>query len=119
MRREWDEMLEDEERATRAELLARAIEGLRAIASAAREGYERERALAGEEDERPKRSTQGPRYLALPLAAQRNIARLQGVNARRETPLSEARFTISEQAAGPENIPPVSRVAPPEIESLE
>ncbi len=117
--------LADDARAERAAELQRSIESQRAVASAAWEAYERERALdeallrgdldrvrrrsvrgmrlppsgreppaleasvsedcpplAEEEYERPKRSTQGPRYLHLALAAQREIARLQGLYAK-------------------------------------
>ncbi|HEY7851063.1 MAG TPA: hypothetical protein VIC27_13410, partial [Ktedonobacterales bacterium] len=40
--------------------------------------------MALEEYERPRRSAQGARYLAVALAAQREVARLQGLYARLE-----------------------------------
>lgn len=139
----------DETRAERVALLTRSIESQRAVASAAWEAYERERALdeallrgdldrvrrralrggrphqtpsSGEDDcppvaeeeyERPKRSTQGPRYLALALAAQRDVARLQGLYSRLEVSQSKSSITIIKRAAGPENVPP----APPDTEA--
>lgn len=65
--------LAQEERAERAEQLLRAIESQRSIASAAWQAYERER----NEDE-PDRH-EGARYLSIALAAQREVARLQGL----------------------------------------
>jgi transposase len=65
--------LATEERAERAEQLLRAIESQRSIASAAWRAYERER----NEDE-PDRH-EGARYLSIALAAQREVARLQGL----------------------------------------
>jgi transposase len=67
------ETLAQEERAERAEQLLRAIESQRSIASAAWRAYERER----NEDE-PDRH-EGARYLSIALAAQREVARLQGL----------------------------------------
>ena len=67
------ETLAHEERAERAEQLLRAIESQRAIASAAWRAYERERAA-----EEPDRH-EGARYLSIALAAQREVARLQGL----------------------------------------
>ena len=67
------ETLAYEERAERAEQLLRAIESQRAIASAAWRAYERERAA-----EEPDRH-EGARYLSIALAAQREVARLQGL----------------------------------------
>jgi hypothetical protein len=67
------ETLAHEERAERAEQLLRAIESQRSIASAAWQAYERER----NEDEPDRR--EGARYLSIALAAQREVARLQGL----------------------------------------
>jgi transposase len=67
------ETLAHEERAERAEQLLRAIESQRAIASAAWRAYERERTA-----EEPDRH-EGARYLSIALAAQREVARLQGL----------------------------------------
>ncbi|HET9109713.1 MAG TPA: helix-turn-helix domain-containing protein [Ktedonobacterales bacterium] len=62
--------------------------------------------LAMEEYERPKRSAQGPRYLSVALAAQREVARLQGLYARLEQPDRAVRITISRRSDGPENHAP-------------
>lgn len=143
IRRALAELAEDE-RAAQATQLQRAIEGQRAVASAAWEAYERERQLdeallrgeldavrrrairgprratgaqgdtsggddgdcppiAIEEYQRPKRSTQGARYLALALTAQREVARLQGLYARLEQPERAVSITISRRPDGPEN----------------
>lgn len=67
------ETLATEERAERAEQLLRAIESQRSIASAAWQAYERER--TGEEPDHH----EGARYLSIALAAQREVARLQGL----------------------------------------
>ncbi|HEX2346886.1 MAG TPA: helix-turn-helix domain-containing protein [Ktedonobacterales bacterium] len=143
--------LAEDERTAQATQLQRAIEGQRAVASAAWEAYERERQLdeallrgeldsvrrrairgprrastahggakgdasggddgdcppiAIEEYQRPKRSTQGARYLALALAAQREVARLQGLYARLEQPERAVSITISRRPDGPENAAP-------------
>lgn len=144
-----------EERAEQATRLQRAIEGQRAVASAAWEAYERERQLdeallrgeldsvrrrairgprrasgapgraqgraqgdasgvddgdcppiAIEEYQRPKRSTQGARYLALALAAQREVARLQGLYVRLDQPERAVSVTITRRPDGPENAAP-------------
>lgn len=134
-----------EERAERASQLQRAIEGQRAVASAAWDAYERERQLdeallrgeldhvrrrairgrrasgadaprrtddadcpplAMEEYERPKRTAQGARYLSVALAAQREVARLQGLYARLEEAERDVRITISRRPDGPENRAP-------------
>ena len=68
--------------------------------------------LAEEEYERPKRSTQGPRYLQLALAAQREVARLQGLYARLEASDAEVRITLIRRPDGPENIPPTALPSP-------
>jgi hypothetical protein len=62
--------------------------------------------IAIEEYQRPKRSTQGARYLALALAAQREVARLQGLYARLEQPERAVSITISRRPDGPENVAP-------------
>jgi AraC-like DNA-binding protein len=67
------ETLAQEERAERAEQLLRAIESQRSIASAAWRAYEQVR-----NDEEPDRH-EGARYLSIALAAQREVARLQGL----------------------------------------
>ncbi|HEU0025533.1 MAG TPA: helix-turn-helix domain-containing protein [Ktedonobacterales bacterium] len=146
--------LADDDRAERAAQLQRAIESQRAVASAAWEAYERERALdeallrgdldrvrrrairgsrrakaprqpttaleppdedcpplAEEEYERPKRSTQGPRYLELALAAQREVARLQGLYRKLEASGSNVRLTLTRRPNGPENVPPAAPAA--------
>ena len=139
--------LADDARAERAAQLQRAIESQRAVASAAWEAYERERALdeallrgdldrvrrralrsarrssaarepsaaldavaredcpplAEEEYERPKRSTQGPRYLELALTAQREVARLQGLYAKLEVSDPDVSITVTRRPDGPEN----------------
>ena len=152
--------LADDTRAERAAQLQRSIESQRAIASAAWEAYERERALdeallrgdldfvrrravrggrrsiaardpsaapnmpatedcpplAEEEYERPKRSTQGPRYLELALAAQREVARLQGLYARLEVSDNDVHISVTERPAGPENAPPATPPTRPDDE---
>lgn len=66
--------------------------------------------LAMEEYERPKRSAQGARYLAVALAAQREVARLQGLYARLETSERDVQITISRRPDGPENSAPPTLV---------
>jgi hypothetical protein len=148
--------LANDARAERAAQLQRAIESQRAVAGAAWEAYERERALdeallrgdldrvrrrsvrgvrhiptaldaatadsaagdgrpplAEEEYERPRRSTQGPRYLELALSAQREVARLQGLYAKLEASDPELRITVTRRPDGPENIPPATPPATP------
>ena len=136
--------LAGDELAARANQLAAAIEGQRAVAAAAWEAYEHERQLdeallrgeldrvrrrairgprtrgaaAGDEDdcpplaleeyERPKRTAQGARYLSVALAAQREVARLQGLYARLEQADRDVRITISRRPAGPENRAPAA-----------
>ncbi len=62
--------------------------------------------LAMEEYERPKRSAQGARYLTVALAAQREVARLQGLYARLEQADHAVQITISRRLDGPENSAP-------------
>jgi hypothetical protein len=64
--------------------------------------------LAMEEYERPKRTAQGARYLAVALAAQREVARLQGLYARLEEADRAVHITISRRPDGPENRAPAS-----------
>jgi transposase-like protein len=64
--------------------------------------------LALEEYERPKRSAQGARYLAVALAAQREVARLQGLYARLEQADRAVQITISRRPDGPENSAPTA-----------
>jgi hypothetical protein len=59
--------------------------------------------LAMEDYERPKRTAQGARYLAVASAAQREVARLQGLYARLEPSERDVRITISRRPDGPEN----------------
>ena len=68
--------------------------------------------LAEEEYERPKRSTQGPRYLELALAAQRDVARLQGLYAKLEVSDSEVRIIVTRRSEGPEKRRPPSAREP-------
>jgi hypothetical protein len=72
---EPDNQLDAQEhsREERAEQLLRAIESQRSIASVAWRAYERER----NEDEPDRHG--GARYLSIALAAQREVARLQGL----------------------------------------
>jgi hypothetical protein len=69
--------------------------------------------LAMEEYERPKRTAQGARYLTVALAAQREVARLQGLYARLEQADRDVRISISRRPDGPENSapPPASEEA--------
>lgn len=62
--------------------------------------------LAMEEYERPRRTPQGARYLTVALAAQREVARLQGLYARLEQAERDVRITISRRPDGPENRAP-------------
>lgn len=64
--------------------------------------------LAMEEYERPKRTAQGARYLSVALAAQREVARLQGLYARLEQADRDVRITISRRPDGPENQAPTT-----------
>jgi hypothetical protein len=62
--------------------------------------------LAMEEYERPKRSAQGARYLAVAMAAQREVARLQGLYERLEEAERAVHITINRRPEGPENRAP-------------
>ena len=68
--------------------------------------------VAEEVYERPKRSVQGVSYLKLALAAQREVARLQGLYDKLEASVGEVRFTIIERPAGEENQPPALPALP-------
>jgi len=59
-----------------------------------------------EEYERPRHASQGAKYLAVAQAAQREVARLQGLYARIEQAVPEARITITRRPDGPENRAP-------------
>ena len=83
------ETLAQEERAERAEQLLRAIEGQRSIASAAWQAYERAR-----NEEQPDRH-EGARYLSIALAAQREVARMQGLYYRIGRPPSPVNITLT------------------------
>lgn len=75
--------------------------------------------IAIEEYQRPKRSTQGARYLALALAAQREVARLHGLYARLEQPERAVSITISRRPDGPENAAPAISADAPEEQADE
>lgn len=66
--------------------------------------------VAVEEYQRPRRSTQGARYLAVALAAQREVARLQGLYARLEQPERAVSITISRRPEGLEHAAPASAI---------
>ena len=59
-----------------------------------------------EEYERPRHTSQGARYLAVALAAQREVARLQGLYERIERALPGVHIILSRRPDGPENAPP-------------
>lgn len=90
------ETLAHEERAERAEQLLRAIESQRAIASAAWRAYERERTA-----EDPDRH-EGARYLSIALAAQREVARLQGLYYRIGREPAPVAITLTRRPDTPE-----------------
>jgi transposase-like protein len=95
--------LAGEERAEHAHHLLRAIESQRAIASAAWSAYERECL-----DPEPGVTGQCARYLSIASAAQREVARLEGLYARVGEPEGAVRVTITRRPDGPENMPPQS-----------
>lgn len=90
------ETLAHEERAERAEQLLRAIESQRAIASAAWRAYERERTA-----EEPDRH-EGARYLSIALAAQREVARLQGLYYRIGREPAPVEITLTRRPDAPD-----------------
>ncbi len=75
--------------------------------------------LAMEEYERPKRSAQGARYLAVALVAQREVARLQGLYARLEPTQRDVQITISRRPDGPENSEPAAPIHAQSSEDTE
>ncbi len=87
----------------------------------------RERGPGGEETlyedfERPHRLNLGARYLAVIVAAQREIARLQGLHdLLAEQPPTDIQITITRRPDGPENFPPESRPRPiaPDVTSAD
>jgi predicted transcriptional regulator len=89
-------------RAEQASQLVRSIESQRAIASAAWEAYERERT----EGDASRHSGHGARYLSVALAAQREVARLQGLYERISREPPPVHITITRRPEGPENRPP-------------
>jgi hypothetical protein len=69
--------------------------------------------LLYEDFERPHRLNHGPRYLAIIVAAQREIARLQGLyDLLAEQPPANIQITITRRPDGPENLPPEARLHP-------
>lgn len=64
-----------------------------------------------EEVERPRLPAQGARYLALAMAAQREMARLQGLYDELAEPEGHISITITRRPEGPENFPPEERAA--------
>lgn len=56
--------------------------------------------LLEEEYERPRHTSQGARYLAVALAAQREAARLQGLYARVQRPAPDLRITLTRRPDG-------------------
>lgn len=75
--------------------------------------------IAIEEYQRPKRSTHGARYLAVALAAQREVARLHGLYARLEQPERAVSITISRRPDGPENVAQTISADAPEEQTDE
>src|SRR5581483_9344838 len=65
------------------------------------------------EYERPKRASQGAKYLAVALAAQREMARLQGLYDEIAQEPAEIKITLIRRPDGPENIPPSQQPALP------
>jgi len=102
--RERLRLLASEERAEHAHHLLRAIESQRAIASAAWIAYERECL-----DLEASAPGQCARYLSIASAAQREVARLEGLYARVGEPEGAVHITITRRPEGPENLPPAPR----------
>lgn len=65
-----------------------------------------------EEYERPRHASQGARYLAVALAAQREVARLQGLYEQLGRPPAPVQITLSRRPDGPENLPMLPASAP-------
>lgn len=63
-------------------------------------------ATVSEEYERPRHISQGARYLAVALAAQREVARLQGLYTRLGHEQQSVSITITRRPEGPENVTP-------------
>lgn len=59
-----------------------------------------------EEYERPRHTSQGARYLAIALAAQREVSRLQGLYERVAQEPRPVHILVTRRPDGPENIPP-------------
>ena len=107
------ETLAHEERAERAEQLLRAIESQRAIASAAWRAYERERAA-----EEPDRH-EGARYLSIALAAQREVARLQGLYYRIGREPAPVSITLTRRPESPDALDASESPETPESQSSD
>ena len=107
------ETLAYEERAERAEQLLRAIESQRAIASAAWRAYERERAA-----EEPDRH-EGARYLSIALAAQREVARLQGLYYRIGREPAPVSITLTRRPESPDALDASESRETPESQSSD
>ena len=97
----------------------RAIRGPRRSGASATDAEAPCPPLAMEEYERPKRTAQGARYLAVALAAQREVARLQGLYARLEEADHAVHITISRRPDGPENRAPGSDAAPDDVKEAQ
>jgi transposase len=103
--------LAQEERAERAEQLLRAIESQRSIASAAWRAYERER-----NEEEPDRH-EGARYLSIALAAQREVARMQGLYYRLGREPSPVNITLTRHPADAE--PPAAQSTTDDVDAAD
>ncbi len=71
-----------------------------------------------EEYERPKHANQGAKYLAVTLAAQREMARLLGLYDEIAQEPAQISITITRRPDGPENIPPGQRPSLPALPAL-
>jgi transposase len=97
----------------KAELL-RAIETQRAVIAAAWDAHDREcdirdalrDAILSGHDDHPYRAAHAARYLAVIVAAQREIARLQGLYDLALDQPDNFHIVITRRPAGPENLPP-------------
>lgn len=76
-----------------------------AVGPLASEADEQTGNIVLEEYERPRHTSQGARYLAVALAAQREVARLQGLYERIERALPGVHIILSRRPAGRENAP--------------
>jgi hypothetical protein len=101
--------LENEQTHDRASLLARALASQRMLTAAAWASYEREREierqlLADEDERQPSRHTShAPRYLSIALAAEREIARLQGLHTPAVPAPAEVRIVLERLPDFPAN----------------